>query len=399
MRILFTTQPFSGHFHPLIPYALALKEAGHEVAFAAARAFHNVQSVVETQGLSYFLAGEFRRLPEIMAEIQREHPDAGESEQETLRFQKLFFGQSALTMSRDLLTVAASWGPDLIVREPCEFGGCIIGEELGIPHATAGAPFLWSPGHLADIVDQPLEEIRRELGLLSEIDASALYRFLDLVPLSSSLLLPDDYLHPVSHLVRPTPFDQSGDESLPDWLATLPNRPTVHGTLGTTIGSRTPGAFEALAEGLAGEPYNVILTVGRNRDPAEVDPGASNVFVERYIPHSLLLPHCDAVVCHCGLSTTLVTLMNGLPLVAIPLGDDQIDNAERVRQIGAGIIINPDERTHERVREAVRTVLEDSSYRVNAERFRDDVQALPGLDYAAELLERLARERRPIIRT
>ena len=35
MRVLFTTLPASGHWHPLVPFA-ALRAAGHEVAFATA---------------------------------------------------------------------------------------------------------------------------------------------------------------------------------------------------------------------------------------------------------------------------------------------------------------------------------------------------------------------------
>ncbi len=39
MRVLFTTQPASGHFHPLVPLAQALVAAGHEVRFASSRSF------------------------------------------------------------------------------------------------------------------------------------------------------------------------------------------------------------------------------------------------------------------------------------------------------------------------------------------------------------------------
>jgi len=34
VRVLFTCLPLLGHFHPLVPLARALENAGHEVAFA-----------------------------------------------------------------------------------------------------------------------------------------------------------------------------------------------------------------------------------------------------------------------------------------------------------------------------------------------------------------------------
>ena len=39
MRACFTTQPGTGMFRPLVPFARALADAGHEVAFAPSPSF------------------------------------------------------------------------------------------------------------------------------------------------------------------------------------------------------------------------------------------------------------------------------------------------------------------------------------------------------------------------
>ena len=39
MRFLFTVHPLFGHFHAMVPLAQALKEHGHEVAFATGKGF------------------------------------------------------------------------------------------------------------------------------------------------------------------------------------------------------------------------------------------------------------------------------------------------------------------------------------------------------------------------
>jgi UDP:flavonoid glycosyltransferase YjiC (YdhE family) len=49
------------------------------------------------------------------------------------------------------------------------------------------------------------------------------------------------------------------------------------------------------------------------------------------------------------------------------------------------------------VREAVRAVLGDRSYRRTAARLREEMCALPGLDHGVALLERLAAERAPLL--
>ena len=41
MRALFTSFPGYGHFHPLVPLARAVQDAGHSVAFATAEPFRS----------------------------------------------------------------------------------------------------------------------------------------------------------------------------------------------------------------------------------------------------------------------------------------------------------------------------------------------------------------------
>jgi MGT family glycosyltransferase len=223
-----------------------------------------------------------------------------------------------------------------------------------------------------------------------------LYRYLYLAFLPPSFLDPGLTPPSTAHFLRPVCFNQSGAEVLPSWLKHLPERPTVHASLGTVF-HRTPGVFTAILEGLRDEEINLILAVGRDQDPAAFGPQPSNVYIERYIPHTLLLPHCDAVVTHAGFSSVMACFEEGLPMVAIPLaGGDQAGNARRCAALGVARVVAPDERTPQAIRESVLDVLRNPRYRENAEHLRQEIQALPGPEHAVELLERLALERAPI---
>lgn len=189
-------------------------------------------------------------------------------------------------------------------------------------------------------------------------------------------------------------FDRSGAETLPAWTANLPDWPTVYVTLGT-LENRSPGIFPAIIAGLWDEPLNVIVTVGRDQVPADFGPQSSNVHIERYIPQSLLLPHCHLVVSHTGFNSVLGALAHGLPQVVIPLSADQPDHARRCVMLGVGRVIQPNELSPVAVRKAVRAVLADPTYRKNATQLRDEMVALPGPEHGVALLERLAMERRP----
>jgi len=84
-------------------------------------------------------------------------------------------------------------------------------------------------------------------------------------------------------------------------------------------------------------------------------------------------------------------------MVLIPLGADQPFNAARCSELGVARVLDAVRATPGDVREAVSIMLLDRSYRLAAERMRDEIAALPGPAHAVALLERLAAERRPLL--
>ncbi len=121
----------------------------------------------------------------------------------------------------------------------------------------------------------------------------------------------------------------------------------------------------------------MILTVGRNQDPADFGPQPSNVRIERYIPQSLLFPHCDVVVCHGGSGTVLAALSWGLPLLVLPQGANQFWNAERCAALGTGIRLLPGEVSPASVRRAVVALLKEPRFRYRAGELAAEIQHMP----------------------
>ncbi len=383
MRVLFTTQPGLGMFTPLAPFAQALVGAGHEVAFACAACF---RPDIERAGFPTFPAGlDWRN-----DQMTRYFPDAPPvGPGRSLWVDRLWRDWTVRAMTPDLLTLAERWRPGLFVREGLEYGACLAAELLDLPHATAGA-FWFRP--LEPLV-APLDVLRRELGLAPDPTGARLYRYLALAPMPPSWVAPDEAAPLTAHFVRPEPLGHAESGESLSWLSALPpDRPLVHATLGTTEVTRTPGLYEAILAGLRDEPINVLVAVGRHRDPAEFGPQPPHVRLERNVPHHALLPRCDVVVTHGGFGTIMGCLAAGVPRVVIPVQGDQPRNARRCADLGVGRVVGPEERTPAAIRAAVRAVLAEPSYRRNAVRLRDEIDALPRMDHAVALLERLAVE-------
>ena len=303
----------------------------------------------------------------------------------------------------DLLDIIRDWQPHVVVREPSEFAGCVAAERAGIPHATyqIGAQTVF----FMRGAERPLNRLLASVGLPAGTPGKPtdiLYRYLVLYPRPSSLWNPEVPVPDTMHVFRYTGFNQSGNEALPEWVGQdgeLEQRPTVYATLGTLFNERTD-ILSAILEGLREEPINLILTVGRNRDPLEFGEQPPHVHVERYIPQDLLLPLCDLVVTHGGSGTMMDALSLGLPMVVIPIAADQPVNAQLCAKSGVGRVVTTEGRTeHElaqEIRSATQDVLRDPAYRENAQRLRKEIEELPGLEYPAALLETLATKHVPL---
>ncbi|GAB3402808.1 glycosyltransferase [Flindersiella endophytica] len=393
MRVLFTTTAGSGHFHPLVPIARASVKAGHHVAVACPASF---RPTVEALGFPTCAAGrdgmsdpEAAELYARVLALPLDDPasiDAGNR-----LVMRIFSGPNVRIILPQLRAAVDKFQPDLVVSEEGEFGGPVVAELLGLPYATVGIGLQQLAGRWADSVSEALDPIRVANGLPSDPDLAIHHRHLQLTYSPATLEDPGIVRLPTTHVIRPELFDDHADPP-PAWLADLPDRPTVYATLGTEM-SKLPGVypdlFRAILDALAGEPVNLIVTVGRDLDPAGLEPVPGNAQVERYVPQSRLLPHCAAMVCHGGSNTVLGAVAAGLPLVLTPIAADGPLNAERCAQVGLGVVLQPNERTPEQIRAAVRAVLDEPGYRDAAKQVAAEIESAPRMEHAVTLLEGL----------
>src|SRR5207249_8504898 len=191
-----------------------------------------------------------------------------------------------------LAAIAREWQPDMFIREAGEYGAVIAAEHLGLPHATVSfAAALQSMAVFERDAAASLDPIRQQWGLPPDPELTSLYRHL-LLAYAPPTFARHDVGQPglkgsipaTTHFIRPQFFDQAAPESLPAWVARLPAQPTVYVTLGTEANKEPgvyPGVLQTIIAGLREAPLNLIVTLGRDRDPADFGPQPANVHVER----------------------------------------------------------------------------------------------------------------------
>jgi len=166
-----------------------------------------------------------------------------------------------------------------------------------------------------------------------------------------------------------------------------PGRPLVLVGLSSTV-MRQEGLLQRAANALGQLQVRGLVTTGPAVDP-EVIAAPPNVTVTRWVRHADILPHCSAVITHGGHGTVMKALIAGVPLVVVPLGRDQPDNAARVVYAGAGTRLRKNASVSA-LRAAVAQVIDDPGYRAAAGRMADRLAAERDDSLVVDELEHMA---------
>ena len=172
-----------------------------------------------------------------------------------------------------------------------------------------------------------------------------------------------------------------------DWTPPAGDAPLVLVGLSSTFMDHAD-LLQRVTTALGGLPVRGLVTTGPAIDPDSIDAPA-NVQVVRSAPHSQVLPHAAAVVTHAGHGTVIKSLAAGVPVVALPLGRDQLDNAARVAAHGAGLRLKP-KASADKIAGAVSRVIEEPSFKAGAQRLAAAIAADMRDDRAVAELEQLA---------
>ncbi|CAK9061566.1 unnamed protein product [Durusdinium trenchii] len=139
------------------------------------------------------------------------------------------------------------------------------------------------------------------------------------------------------------------------------------------------------------EDLLVLMAVGPQPDALEGLPSCpSNVLLRPTVPQLEVLQRCHAFVTHGGNNSIHEALSYAVPMAVIPMFGDQPYNAESVAGLGCGVSFRYPLQTltPQRLRGAVRHLLEEPSYHLAAMQLSQKLRAASGAKGAAEAIVR-----------
>ena len=168
----------------------------------------------------------------------------------------------------------------------------------------------------------------------------------------------------------------------------ISKKPLIYASLGT-IQNRSLSIFENIAEACTEIDVQLVIALGGGLKPESFPQltKKKNTIVVGYAPQLELLQRADLTITHAGMNTTLESLSNGVPMVAIPITNDQPGIAARIAWTGTGEMISLSKVNVKKLRTTIQKVLIDDFYKKNALKLQQAIQQAGGQKRAADIIE------------
>jgi len=391
-KFVFIVPPLTGHINPTLSLGTVLLERGHRVGWITLdrSLAEKLPPGGELLLISYDENDQQKKEAEKYLDIITKKIVYG------IDSVKFLYEEVLIPLNRHSYEGIASlldqFEPDLVITDHQMFAGAMAAFNKNLPYATS----VTAPAAIKVMDELPKVhewEVNQIMALQAEFGIResrnlATSELLTLIFTSRAFFgemeLPDHF-----KFVGPV-FNRRQTEIAFDWEAFHAiGLPKILVSIGTTFDhEHKKNFFNKVIEAFASENMHVVVV----SDPDLFEDWPANFTVQKQVPQVELLPYLDGVVCHAGHNTVCETLMNGLPLVVIPIAYDQSHVAGRVFRVGAGERLNFNRFKAKHLLEAVNTILHNPSYREAATTIKQSFIHAGGNDAAADLLENASRE-------
>lgn len=416
--IICPTSP--GHLNPMTALGRELLRRGHRVTIIQ---ILDAQAQALATGLNFQVIGE-KDLP--AGALAQQFAQLGQlSGLAAIRYTVNLIRQGATIVLRDAPEVIRKAGIEALLVDQVAAEGATVAEYLGIPFITVCnalllnqepgiPPFVtsWSRntapwallrnGFTYSILEQIAQPIRRVVGEYRQKWQLPPYKnvsdvFSKLAQISQQVAefeFPRTSLPDYFHFTGPL-SDPAGREPVTFPYEQLTGQPLIYASMGT-LQNRKQDIFTIIAEACVGLDAQLVVSLGSSSAPDSLPKLPGSPLIVKYAPQLQLLQKAALTITHAGLNTALESLSNGVPMVAIPITNDQPGVGARIVWIGAGEVVPLSRISTTNLRAAIQKVLTQDSYKSNASRLQQAILQSGGVSRAADIVETAIATGKPV---
>ena len=371
MKILMINVPYSGHVNPTIPLTKELVKRGHQVSYINAEEFRNK---IEMTGANFIPYADFP-------------VGISERDKKCTCFQAAYDTAMALNEPYDVL-----------IYEMFFYPGFKIARKKKIPCVRQFSQPAWS------------EETWKDTSIIFKLSA----KLIDVQVMGKTRIadmglqcksMPDAVIHdkPDLNIVYVPEKFQKNRESFDsnfEFLVPVQERvksnmaipydemkyPIVYISLGSIISNR--GFCKECMRAFGGKRFSVILNTGRI-DPDSLGKMPDNIYAYSFVPQIEVLEHADVFLTHCGMNSVNEALCAGVPMVAMPFLNDQLENASRIVDLRLGKRVRSFPSNGRELYHAVCEVYENTDIKNNVLAMQSEINQKTNWEGLIEKIEKL----------
>ena len=171
----------------------------------------------------------------------------------------------------------------------------------------------------------------------------------------------------------------------------LNDQPLIYASMGTAQ-NRLYSIFHVIAEACRDVPAQLVISMGGGGRPGDLGPLAGNPIVVEFAPQLELIQRASLVITHAGMNTAAESIAHGVPMVAIPVTNDQPGVAARIVRAGCGLSVPLSKATASRVGRNVKQLLANERFSVRAKEMAAANRQAGGVKRAADLIEHVLED-------
>lgn len=317
-KILMVNLPFSGHTNPTLPLAKELVSRGHNVTYVNAAEF---RTKIEATGAKFI---PYINYPE----------NPSEKEKKKFSFRAAY--DTVLNLEEKF---------DLLIYEMFFYPGFELAGKLDIPCVRQFSQPAWNENYFksaplvfrasAFIVDKMVMSgaNKRYMGLAGKnLKKANLYDkpSLNLVYVPSVLQGCREQFDESYHFAIP-PFSPAPSKQQIPYEKM--NGKMIYISLGSIISDRS--FYLNCIKAFANTNYSVVLNTGKIA-PDSLGNIPGNIYAYSFVPQLEVLEHADLFLTHCGMNSVNEAISAKVPMVTMPVINDQITNSKRIVELGLG---------------------------------------------------------------
>lgn len=381
MDILFASTPAWGHVYPVLPGLGELVKRGHRVRFLASSSFAaTIGDVVEAVPYT-------SPMDSVRAEL---------ADMATVLPKMLDEARTAYAVLERLV---AQRRPDVVIADVLSSSGWLLSRAHGIPLIRTWPVFASNSEFSlhkdyesrADTDESMAAFFGDVAGFLHEIGVAATVapeQFFDNEAERNIVLFPrevqpkgetfDSRFTFITPCIRPA--EQSPEL---DWLRE--SQPLAVVSLGTIFNEKI-GFFRTCIDGVDRLGWHTAAALGDRVTPADIGPISERVLLRTTLPMIDSLRYASVAITHGGLTSTMESLAQGVPLLISPQIGEQRGVGESIAGLGLGVLL-PDPFTAGELAYVIKQVAGDSAMAERLARFRDRLRGGDGPAEFADAVE------------